>query len=131
VDQVLHRRVPLVGGGNGWWSFVHIDDAAAATALAIERGKPGNIYNIVDDDPAPVQEWLPAFARSLGAKPPFHLPAWIGRIVAGDHLVTMMTQQRAGSNAKAKRDLGWQPAHASWRRGFAEIVQHRYHRHAA
>ena len=112
----------MIGGGNGWWSFVHIEDAAAATALAIERGAPGNIYNIVDDEPAPVREWLPALAAMLGAKPPRHVPAWLGRLVAGEHLVVMMNEGRAGSNAKAKRELGWQPAHPTWRQGFADIV---------
>lgn len=131
VDQVRRRRIPLIGDGNGWWSFLHIDDAAGATALAIERGRARHIYNIVDDDPAPVREWLPALARSLGAKPPFHLPAWIARMVVGDHLVMMMTQQRAGSNAKARHDLDWSPMHASWRKGIAEIVGHRHHRQAA
>ena len=129
VEQVVRRRVPVIGGGNGWWSFVHIEDAAAATALAIERGAPGNIYNIVDDEPAPVREWLPALAAMLGAKPPRHVPAWLGRLVAGEHLVVMMNEVRAGSNAKAKRELGWQPAHPRWRHGFAEIV--RQHRAAA
>jgi nucleoside-diphosphate-sugar epimerase len=123
--------VPLIGDGGGWWSFVHIDDAAQATALAVERGKPGNIYNIVDDDPAPAREWLPALAKSLGAKPPFHVPAWLARLAAPEHLVLMMTEQRAASNAKAKRELGWQPAHASWRQGFAEVVELRHHKQAA
>jgi nucleoside-diphosphate-sugar epimerase len=122
LEQVARRRVPMIGGGNGWWSFVHIEDAAAATALAIERGAPGNIYNIVDDEPAPVREWLPALAAMLGAKPPRHVPAWLGRLVAGEHLVVMMNEGRAGSNAKAKRELGWQPAHPTWRQGFADIV---------
>jgi nucleoside-diphosphate-sugar epimerase len=122
VEQVRRRRAPIIGDGNGWWSFVHIDDAAAATALAIERGKAGNIYNIVDDDPARVRDWLPALAKTLGAKPPFGIPAWIPRFLGADHLVTMMTEARAGSNAKAKLDLGWQPAHPSWRRGFAEVL---------
>jgi nucleoside-diphosphate-sugar epimerase len=131
VDQLRRRRVPLIGDGGGYWSFLHIDDATEATALAIERGTPGHIYNIVDDDPAPVRDWLPALAQSLHASPPFHLPVWIARLVAGEHLVTMMTQQRAGSNAKAKRELGWQPAHASWRRGFAEIVAQRQRMRAA
>ena len=93
---------------------MHVDDAAAATVRAVERGKPGNIYNIVDDEPAEVREWLPALAAMLGAKPPFHLPAWIARLVAGEHMVLMMTQVRAGANTKAKRDLDWQPAHPSF-----------------
>jgi nucleoside-diphosphate-sugar epimerase len=124
VEQIRRRRVPLIGDGGGWWSFVHVDDAAAATVRAVERGKPGNIYNIVDDEPAEVREWLPALAQMLGAKPPFHLPAWIARLVAGEHMVTMMTQVRAGSNAKAKQDLDWQPVHPSWREGFATIARH-------
>ena len=123
VEQIRRRRVPLIGNGEGWSSFVHVGDAAAATVAAVDRGKSGNIYNIVDDDPAPVKEWLPALAGVLGAKPPFHLPAWVARIVAGEHLVSMMTRSRAGSNAKAKTELGWQPAHPSWRQGFAEIAK--------
>jgi nucleoside-diphosphate-sugar epimerase len=126
IDQIRARRAPLIGDGEGWWSFLHIDDAAAATAAAIERGRGGSVYNIVDDEPAPAREWLPALARMLGAKPPFHVPPWIARILAGEHIVMMMTQNRAGSNAKAKRELGWQPAHASWRDGFAEIVRQRH-----
>jgi nucleoside-diphosphate-sugar epimerase len=125
VEQVVLRRVPVIGTGNGWWSFVHIEDAAAATALAIDRGAAGNIYNIVDDDPAPVREWLPALASMLGARPPRRLPAWLARLAAGEHLVVMMTRARAGSNAKARRDLGWRPAHPSWRQGFAEVVRQR------
>jgi nucleoside-diphosphate-sugar epimerase len=115
----------VIGGGNGWWSFVHIEDAAAATALAIERGAAGNIYNIVDNKPAPVCEWLPALAHLLDAKPPRHVPAWLGRLVAGEHLVVMMTQARAGSNVKRKREFEWQPAHPTWRQGFAEVVRQR------
>ena len=122
VEQVRHRRVPLIGDGGGWWSFVHVDDAASATLRAVERGRAGNIYNIVDDEPAEVRDWLPALAAMLGAKPPLHVPAWIARLVAGEHMVAMMTQVRAGSNIKAKRDLDWQPAHPSWREGFAEIA---------
>jgi len=122
VEQLRHRCMPLIGDGAGWWSFVHVEDAAAATVKAIERGKAGNIYNIVDDEPAQVRDWLPALAQMLGAKPPFHLPAWIGRIAAGGHLVAMMTEVRAGSNAKAKTELDWRPAHPSWRQGFAEIA---------
>jgi len=117
-NEIRRRRFPVIADGNGWWSFVHIEDAAAATVLAIDRGRPG-IYNIVDDEPAPVREWLPALASMLGAKPPFHVPKWIARILAGNHLVTMMTEARAGSNARAKLELGWRPIYASWRTGFA------------
>ena len=121
IDQLRYRRVPLIGNGNGWWSFVHIDDTAAATAIAIERGAPG-IYNIVDDEPAPVREWLPALADMLGAKAPWCLPKFLARIAAGEPIVTLMTEARAGSNAKAKRDFSWQPAHPSWRQGFLEVL---------
>ena len=131
IEQIRHRRVPLVGDGAGWWSFLHVDDAASATLNAVERGNAGNIYNIVDDEPAQAREWLPALAGMLGARPPFHVPAWIARLVAGDHIVSMMTQGRAGSNAKAKRELGWRPAHPSWREGFAEIVSQSEQRSAA
>jgi nucleoside-diphosphate-sugar epimerase len=110
VDQIGRRRMPVIGGGTGWWSFVHVADAAAATAIAIERGAPGRIYNIVDDDPAPVAEWLPVLASILGARPPLHIPAWLARIVAGEH----------GSNACARSELGWRPEHSSWRQGFIE-----------
>lgn len=123
LEQIRNRRTPLIGNGAGWWSFIHVDDAATATVKALEHGKAGSIYNIVDDDPAQVSEWLPALAGIVGAKRPFHLPAWIARLVAGKHLVTMMTQVRAGSNRKAKAELNWQPAHPSWREGFAEIVR--------
>lgn len=121
IEQFRKRRMPVIGGGTAWWSFIHIDDAAAATALAVEQGT--GIYNIVDDDPAPVHEWLPAAAAMLGAKPPRQVPAWFARLLAGEHLVVMMTESRAGSNAKAKRELGWQPRHPSWRQGFAEIIR--------
>src|SRR4051794_21189269 len=114
VEMVRRRRFPVVGDGGGVWSFVHIDDAAEATAIAVERGAPG-IYNIVDDEPAPVREWLPALAEAAGAKPPHHVPAWLGRIAAGPAGIAMMTEIRGASNAKARRDLGWVPAHASWR----------------
>jgi nucleoside-diphosphate-sugar epimerase len=122
LEQLRNRRTPLIGDGSGWWSFVHVDDAAAATVKAIERGKAGSIYNITDDDPAQVRDWLPTLADIIGAKRPHHLPAWIARLVAGNHLVSMMTQVRAGSNAKAKAELGWQPAHPSWRSGFSEVA---------
>jgi len=131
VEQLRHRRVPLIGDGGGWWSFIHVDDAASATLKAIERGKPGDIYNIVDDEPAQVREWLPALAEMLGAKPPFHVPAWIARFLAGEHMVSMMTQVRAGSNAKAKRDLDWRPAHPSWREGFAQIAKQSFEQRSA
>lgn len=118
VEQVRKRRVPIIGGGTGVWSFIHIDDAASATAAAIERGAPG-IYNIVDDEPAPVAEWLPALARALGAKPPLRLPAWLGRLAIGEHGVVMMTDVRGASNEKAKRELGWSPRWPTWRDGFS------------
>jgi nucleoside-diphosphate-sugar epimerase len=123
VQLVRRRRMPLIGDGGGWWSFLHVSDAASATVKAIERGKAGNIYNIVDDEPAQAREWLPALAEMLSAKPPLHLPVWIARFVAGEPIVSMMTQIRAGSNAKARKELGWRPAHPSWRDGFAEILQ--------
>ncbi|MCA6118487.1 NAD(P)-dependent oxidoreductase [Bradyrhizobium sp. WSM 1738] len=131
IDQVRRRRVPLIGGGGGQWSFIHVEDAASATVAAIERGKPGEIYNIVDDEPAPVSEWLPALATVVGARPPIRVPAWLGRLFAGEHLVSMMTEVRAGSNAKARRELGWQPAHPSWRQGFAEVASGAATQHAA
>lgn len=131
VEQLRHRRVPLIGDGGGWWSFLHIDDAASAAVKALDHGKAGSIYNIVDDDPAEVRQWLPAQAQMLGAKPPFHVPAWIARLLAGKHLVLMMTQGRAGSNAKAKRELDWRPAHPSWRQGFAEIARDSFEQRSA
>ena len=131
IDQVRRRRVPLIGGGAGQWSFIHVEDAASATVAAVERGRPGEIYNIVDDDPAPVSQWLPALAALVGAKSPIRVPAWLGRLFAGEHLVSMMTEVRAGSNAKAKRELGWQPAHPSWRQGFAEVASGAAAQHAA
>ncbi|MEK9278264.1 MULTISPECIES: NAD-dependent epimerase/dehydratase family protein [unclassified Bradyrhizobium] len=121
-DQLFRRRVPLVGDGGGYWSFINTEDAASATLAAIGHGVPGNIYNIVDDHPARVREWLPALAGLLGARPPFHVPAWLGRLLAGEHMVAMMTQVRGASNAKAKDELGWHPAHPSWRQGFAELA---------
>jgi 2-alkyl-3-oxoalkanoate reductase len=123
LDQLRRRRVPLIGDGAGWWSFVHVDDAALATVAAIERGRAGNIYNIVDDEPAQVRDWLPALAAIVDAAPPFHAPAWLGRLLAGGHVVSMMNEVRAASNAKAKRDLGWRPAHSSWRNGFAMVAR--------
>jgi nucleoside-diphosphate-sugar epimerase len=117
LEEVRKRRVPIVGSGAGVWSFVHIDDAAQATVAAIEHGAPG-IYNIVDDEPAPVSEWLPALAAAVGAKPPMRIPAWLGRLVIGEHGVALMTEVRGASNVKAKRELGWTPRWRSWRDGF-------------
>jgi 2-alkyl-3-oxoalkanoate reductase len=117
VEDLRRRRFPVVGAGTGVWSFIHIDDAAAATVAAVERGAPG-IYQIVDDDPAPVSAWLPALAAAVGAGPPRRVPAWLARLLAGEHGVVMMTEARGASNAKAKRQLGWRPAYPSWRQGF-------------
>jgi len=114
VAAIRKRAFPLVGSSAGMWSFVHIDDAAAATLAAIERGGRG-IYNVVDDEPAPASEWLPYLAERLGAKQPRHVPEWLGRLVAGEQVVSMMTEARGASNAKAKRELGWTPGHPSWR----------------
>jgi nucleoside-diphosphate-sugar epimerase len=113
------RRFPIVGDGGGVWSHVHIDDAATATLAAIDHGRPG-IYNIVDDEPAPVREWLPVLASALGAKPPRHIPLWLARLAAGEAATLMMTEGRGAANAKAKRELGWQPRYASWRLGFVQ-----------
>jgi nucleoside-diphosphate-sugar epimerase len=119
VEMIRRRKFPVVGNGNGLWSFLHTDDLATATLAAIEKGRPGEIYNIVDDEPAPTREWLPYLARSLGAKPPRHVPAWLARIAASPAAVMMMTESRGASNAKAKAELGWSPRHPSWREGFA------------
>lgn len=121
AQDVRRRRFPLVGDAGGVWSFVHVEDAAEATVAAIERGAPG-IYNIVDDEPAAVSDWLPALAAALGAKPPRRVPAFIGRLAVGEHGVAMMTDVRGASNAKAKRDLGWKPKHPSWREGFKDAL---------
>jgi nucleoside-diphosphate-sugar epimerase len=115
--QVRKRTFPIVGDGAGVWSFAHIEDAAAAAVAATECGAPG-VYNIADDDPAPVRVWLPELARALGAKPPVHVPVWLGRLVAGDVGVSMMTRIRGVSNSKAKQELGWKPRYQSWRDGF-------------
>jgi 2-alkyl-3-oxoalkanoate reductase len=117
AEGVLKRRFPIVGNGAGVWTFIHIEDAAAATVAAVQRGAPG-IYNIVDDEPVQVAKWLPELSRALGAKPPRHVPVWLGRIAAGEVGVSMMTQIRGASNAKAKRELGWTPTYPSYREGF-------------
>jgi nucleoside-diphosphate-sugar epimerase len=118
VEPIRKRQFPIVGDGGGVSSFIHLDDAAAATVVALEHDGPG-VYNIVDDDPAPVREWLPVLADVLGAAPPRHVPRWLARLVAGDAAVMMGTEARGASNAKARRELGWAPRHASWREGFA------------
>jgi nucleoside-diphosphate-sugar epimerase len=119
AGPIRKRRFPIVGDGGGVWSLVHIEDAAAATAIAVEHGQPG-VYNVVDDDPAPVREWLPVLASALGAKPPRRIPRWLGRLAAGEVATLMMTEARGASNAKAKRELGWQLRYPSWRQGFAQ-----------
>jgi 2-alkyl-3-oxoalkanoate reductase len=116
---VRKRRFPIVGDGGGVMSYVHVDDAAAATAIAVERGRPG-IYNIVDDEPAPQREWLPALASALDAKPPRRIPRWLGRLAAGEAATLVMTDVKGASNAKAKRELGWTLRYPSWRQGFAQ-----------
>lgn len=119
IKLVRRRRMPIVGDGAGVWSFIHIEDAARATAAAISRGDPG-IYNIVDDEPATVSTWLPALAGAVGAGLPYRIPVWLGRLAMGNGGVSMMTRIRGGSNAKAKRELGWQPIYPSWRQGFVD-----------
>ncbi len=116
---IRKRRFPIIGEGGGVHSHVHIEDAAAATAVAVERGRPG-IYNVVDDDPAPVREWLPVLAGALEAKPPRRVPRWLGRLLAGEAATVMMTEVRGASNEKAKREFGWQLRYPSWRQGFAQ-----------
>jgi nucleoside-diphosphate-sugar epimerase len=116
---IRKRRFPIVGDGGGVWSHIHIEDAAGATEVAVERGRPG-VYNVVDDDPAPVREWLPVLASALGAKPPRRVPRWLARLLAGEAATVMMTEVKGASNAKAKRELGWEPRYASWRQGFVE-----------
>ncbi|GAA1500407.1 NAD(P)-dependent oxidoreductase [Streptomyces synnematoformans] len=117
VDAVRKRQLPVIGGGAGVWSFIEVADAAAATLAAVEDGVPG-AYNVVDDEPAPVAEWLPYLAEVAGAKPPMHLPAWLGRLLAGGFFVEQMTAARGCSNDKARRELGWVPRFPSWREGF-------------
>ena len=120
VEPVRKRKFPIVGAGGGVMSFIHLDDAAAATVLALEHDGPA-IYNLVDDEPAPVREWLPVLAQALGAEPPRRFPRWLARLFAGEAAVVMGTEARGASNAKAKRELGWQPRYASWRQGFPAV----------
>ena len=119
ASPIRKRRFPIVGDGGGVFSQIHIEDAAAATAIAVERGHPG-VYNVVDDEPAPVREWLPVLASALDAKPPRRIPRWLGRLAAGEAATLTMTEVKGASNAKAKRELGWQPHYRSWRQGFAQ-----------
>lgn len=118
AKQFKSRRFPIVGKGSGVFSFIHLDDAADATVAAVERGTPG-IYNVVDDDPAPMREWLPVYAEAIGAKRPFRVPPFLARLLGGKAAVAMSSELRGANNTKAKRELGWQPAHPSWRQGFA------------
>ena len=122
TEAVRQRKFPVVGDGGGVWSFIHIADAAEATVAAIDHGRRG-VYNVVDDEPAPVAEWLPALARTLGAKKPMHVPRFVGRLLTGEIGAVMMTELRGASNAKAKRELGWSPSHPSWRDGFRDMLR--------
>jgi nucleoside-diphosphate-sugar epimerase len=117
AEPVRKRQFPIVGDGGGIMSFIHLDDAAATTVLALEHDGPA-IYNVVDDDPAPVRDWVPVLAKALGAKPPRRFPAWLARLFAGQAAVVMATESRGASNTKAKRELGWAPRYPSWRTGF-------------
>jgi nucleoside-diphosphate-sugar epimerase len=119
--DVRKRRMPVVGKGTGTFSFIHVDDAADATVAAVERGAPG-IYNVVDDDPAPMSEWLPVYAEALGAKKPWRVPVWLAKLIAGRGVALFSISLRGASNTKAKRELGWEPSHPSWRQGFAESL---------
>jgi nucleoside-diphosphate-sugar epimerase len=124
LELIRRRRFPIVGDGGGITSFVHLDDVASATVLAVERDGTG-VYNIVDDDPAPAREWVPALAETIGAKPPRHVPRWLAHVFAGDAGLVLMTEARGASNAKARRELGWTLRHPSWREGFrASYVAH-------
>ncbi len=121
LEMLRKRQLPVVGGGTGIWSFIEITDAVAATVAAVDRGAPG-LYNVVDDDPAPVAEWLPYLAKVAGAEPPLRVPAWLGRLLAGEFVVAQMTTSRGSSNEKARKELGWEPRYASWREGFRAWV---------
>jgi nucleoside-diphosphate-sugar epimerase len=122
TDDVRRRRMPIVGRGSGVFSFIHVDDAADATVAAVERGAAG-VYNVTDDEPAPMREWVPVFAQAAGAKPPRRVPVWLARFVAGKDVSNFALELRGASNEKAKRELGWEPAHSSWRSGFAESLR--------
>jgi nucleoside-diphosphate-sugar epimerase len=115
--DLRRRRMPVVGRGQGVWSFIHVDDAAAATVSALTAG-PGAVYNVVDDDPAPVSEWLPALAEAVGAPRPMRVPTFVARLAAGEYGAATMTTSQGASNARGRRELGWAPTHRSWREGF-------------
>jgi nucleoside-diphosphate-sugar epimerase len=117
--QIARRWFPVVGAGEGVFSYIHVEDAAAATVAALSRGAPG-VYNVVDDDPAPMHEWLPVLAEALGAKPPRRVPLWLAKLVAGANAEMSARWMRGASNAKAKRELAWEPRFPSWRQGFRE-----------
>jgi nucleoside-diphosphate-sugar epimerase len=121
AKEARRRRLPIVGKGTGTYSFIHVEDAAAATAAAVEQGAPG-IYNVVDDDPAPMREWVPLYADAVGAKKPMRVPTWLAQLVAGRATEMMAIRLRGASNAKAKRELGWQPRYPSWSQGFREAL---------
>jgi nucleoside-diphosphate-sugar epimerase len=121
AEQVRKRRFPIVGKGTGMFSFIHVDDAAGATVAALDQGTPG-IYNVTDDEPAPMREWVPVYAEALGAKPPRRVPAFLARLVAGRDAAALATSLRGASNAKARRELGWEPRYPSWRQGFTEAL---------
>jgi nucleoside-diphosphate-sugar epimerase len=115
---VRERKFPVVGDGGGVWSFTHVDDAASGVVAALAPGGPAGIFQIVDDDPAPTAQWLPALSAAVGAKPPRRVPVWLGRLAAGEAAVVMTTESRGASNAKAKHMLGWTPRWPTWREGF-------------
>ncbi|HET6148687.1 MAG TPA: NAD(P)-dependent oxidoreductase [Polyangia bacterium] len=119
IDLVRKRRFPIIGKGTGVWSFIHLHDAATATVLAIEAAHPG-VYNVTDDEPAPVRDWLPTLAQAVGAKPPLQVPRWLGRALGGEAVCVLMTESRGAANGKIKRELGWTPRFPSWRQGFVE-----------
>jgi 2-alkyl-3-oxoalkanoate reductase len=122
IADIRRRRMPIVGKGTGVFSFIHVDDAADATVAAVDRGAPG-VYNVTDDEPAPMSEWVPVVADAAGAKRPFRAPVWLAKLVAGKEVATFSLDLRGASNEKAKRELGWQPAHPSWRTGFPESLR--------
>ncbi|HEX2129206.1 MAG TPA: NAD(P)-dependent oxidoreductase, partial [Solirubrobacterales bacterium] len=121
IEMILKRKLPIVGNGAGVWSLVHVADAASATVLALERGRRG-VYHVADDEPARAADLLPAIAEIVGAKRPMRVPSWVGRLLAGEPAVVMMTEIRGASNEKAKRELGWELRYPSWRQGLAEAA---------